>query len=250
MKKIFLLFPTVCLALTVLVPIGMAQTNRQKVVNEAFYALSTAANGTSPQTLNGNYVGSWSWLDSDFNAYNTVKTWYNEYSGGAYTCLASDWAVAGDPCPNLTGHPVSSFYSNPSGYGYTAIIPEVRYGRGGQCVFFANLVVYRSQVDTQVNQSQPFPSKPTMYGNGNANMQQVQIGDVIVRYHVGSMVDHVAIVVQVYTSGGSVSSVDVVDSDFFPDYLSGVSYPEVITRHNFTIANLQGIFRIWKVPGY
>jgi hypothetical protein len=189
-------------------------------------------------------VGSWSWLGSDYSSYSTVKLWYDEYTAGGYSCYASDFAVTGDPCPNLTGHAVDSFYSNPSGYGFSAIVPEVPYGRGGQCVYFANLVVYRSGVDRS-----PFPTLPNMWGTGNPNIQQVQIGDVIVRYKTG-LVDHVAVVVQVYLGAGKVTSVDVIDSDFFPDNEAHINYPEVITRHNFPIANLQGYFRIWKVPGY
>jgi hypothetical protein len=242
-KKVFVLFVTICLALNVLAPGAMAQA-RRSVVQQAYYALSTSANGTSPRTLNGNYVGSWNWLDSDWNAYNTVKNYYNYFYNGSWTCFASDFGVGGDPCPNLTGHSVQSFYSNPGGYGYDAIVPESSYGRGGQCVYFANLVVYRSGVDKS-----SFPSLPNMWGAGNPNMQQVQIGDVIVRYNTG-LVNHVAIVVEVYASGGKVTSVDVVDSDFFPDNMAHVNYPEVITRHTFPVGNLQGYFRIWKVPGY
>ncbi|HUC01926.1 MAG TPA: hypothetical protein VMA75_03400 [Candidatus Paceibacterota bacterium] len=232
------------LTLTIFASTAIGQA-RQNVVHQAFYALSTSANGTSTQTINGNYVGNWNWLNSNYSSYNVVKNWYNYYQNGSWTCYPSDFAAAGDVCPNLTGHPVASFYSNPGGYGYSPIIPEVAYGRGGQCTYFANLVVYRSGVYTG-----SFPSLSNMWAAGNSNMQQVQIGDVILRYNVAGYVNHIAIVVQVYTNGGSVTSVDVVDSDYFPDYLSGVSYPEVITRHNFPIANLQGYFRIWKVPGY
>lgn len=234
----------VCIAFVVFTPILMAQTNRQKVVHQALYALDPLASGTSSQTINGNYVGDWNWLDSDYTSYYTVMNWYNYYQNGSWTCYPSDFAASGDVCPNLTGHPVDSFYSNPSGYGYSPIIPEVPYGRGGQCTYFANLVVYRSGVDTK-----PFPSLANMWAQGNANMQDVQPGDVIIRYNT-SRVNHVAVVVAVYASGGSVTSVDVVDSDYFPDTESGVQYPEIITRHNFTMTNLQGWFRIWPVPGY
>jgi hypothetical protein len=248
-KRFAPLFAPACfafLALTIFVSMGTAQSaNRLAVVHQALYALSASANGTSSQTLNGNYVGNWNWLDSDFNSYNAVKGYYNYLQNGSWTCYPSNFAISGDPCPNLTGHPVSSFYSNPGGYGYSPIVPEVSYGRGGQCVYFANLVVYRAGFFTGT-----FPSLPNMSGNGNSNMQQVQIGDVIVRYAT-AYVNHVAIVVQIHTNpNGSVASVDVVDSDFFPDYVSGISFPEVITRHNFTISQLQGYFKIWNVPGY
>ncbi len=250
MKRFVALFVVLSCALIAMPSMGMAQdANREAVIHQAYYALDPSESGTSSQTINGNYVGDWNWLDSNLSAYSYVY--------GLFGCNASNFATSGDSCPNLTGHPVSSFYSNPSGYGHSPIIPEVAYGRGGQCVYFGNLVFYRA-----IGYSSGF-NKYTLWtalnGNTNSNMQLVQAGDVIVRYYNSSLsstsgnygyVDHVAIVVAVYKSGSSVTSVDVVDSDYFPDYVSGVSFPEVITRHNFSISTLQGHFNIWDPPGY
>ncbi len=229
-----MLFTTACLGLAVFVPAGMAQTARQKVVAKAYYALDTAANGTSSQTLSGNYVGDWDLLDSDYTSYNTVKGWYG--------CNSSDWAVSGDGSGCADTEPYVSFYSNPSGYGYSTIgVPYADFGRGGQCTYFVNLVVYRSGVDTS-----SFPTLATMHAAGTS-ISAVQVGDVIQRYNVTGLTNHVAIVVAVYTSGGSVTSVDVVDSDWVSE--SGAANHEIIARHNFTAATLAN-FTIWKVPGY
>jgi hypothetical protein len=225
-----------CLALFASASAADAQA-RNKVVQEAYFALSFAANGTSHQTINGNYAGSWNWLDSDYNAYRKVASWYG--------CNASDWAVPGDGSGCYPYDRYVSFYSNPSGYGYSSIgSPYALFGRGGQCVYFANLVVYRSGVYTG-----SFGLLRDMWNVGNPNMHQVQFGDVIQRFDDPSgAINHVAIVVAVYTTAGSVTSVDVIDSNWVSD--SGAANHEIIARYNLSISTLQGHFKIWKVPGY
>jgi hypothetical protein len=239
MKRFGTLFVVVFSALFAIAPMCMAQTARQKVVNQLYRALSSSHNnGTSSQTLlfNGvyDYVGDWNWLDSDFSSYNTVK--------GLFSCNSSDWALSGDGsgCSPIENY--VSFYSNPGYYGYSVIIPESTfYGRGGQCAYFADLVLVRANINFSgaLNFN-------TMWNNGNSNMQQVRVGDLIVRYN-NVQTQHVAIVVAVYGSG-TTTNVDVIDSNFVSE---GPANHEMIARHNFSYSTLQGNFRIWdpSIPG-
>lgn len=196
------------------------------VVHQAYYALDQSANGTSSKTIGGNYAGDWNWLTSD-GSYSTVRGWFG--------CNSSDWAVNGDSCPQLAGW--VSFYSNPWQYGYiNSYSPQLNfYGRGGQCVYFVNLVLYRAGAYGQL------PNLPTMWVQ-SISISNVQPGDVLQRYNVPGQINHVAIAVQVYKTNGVVTSVDVVDSNWITDYGANM---EIIGRHNISGSTLQQ-FRVWR----
>lgn len=220
----------VLLVLIACAPVAMASVY-DNVVYQAYRALDPSAGGYSSQMLNGDYVGDWDWLTSD-NDYQYLAPSY-----GPPYCLASDWATSGDGsgCSPLGGW--VSFYAYPSWYGYTSSASPLvnRYGRGGQCVYFVNLVLYRAGVHiaglniaTMNNQSLP--------------LSYAQPGYVLQRYNVSNTpTNHVAIIVGVTRDGsGAVTAVTVVDSNWVSD--NGPDM-EIIARH--TITNLTG-FRVWN----
>lgn len=216
----------------------LAATNRRAVVLEAFFALRPSYDGGCDKTIKGNCVSSWNYLYNDLHGYSVVKGWYS--------CDSSVWAVAGDigGCANYG--PIS-FYSNVASYSFGTfggLYGPV--GRGGQCKYFANLLLYRSASDQRL-----IPS----YNRLNAtepvetNMTKIVEGDVIFTYNRGAVSNHVAIVVQVKRDiYGNVSSADVVDSNYISD--TGGYNREVIGRHNFTISTLNQYYRIWKGVSY
>lgn len=174
----------------------LASDPRQAVILETYYALWTAINGTSPKSIGPWAAGGWNYLVNDMNAYNVLKGWYGSYSSG--------WSL---------------FYSNPGSYGFYG-----GYGRGGQCVFFANLITYRSGVYQKV-----FPSYATCLADYNSasrrytkHYRNIQPGDIIRSFATNG---HTAIVVKVLagTPGSSVTSVDVIDCNFIGN--------EIIGRH-------------------
>ena len=155
-----------------------------------------------------------------------------------------------------------SLYSDVADYGYSiAGGGNGSVGRGGQCMFFANNILYRSQSDqTTLNFS-------TMSASADSNLQDVQMGDVLFLYgksDPGFTTNHVAIVVQIYQESGEVAAVDVIDSNYISDiYNSGVGVPyrEVIARHSFcttadgncpfsNVQMVQGEYQIWTGTQY
>lgn len=117
---------------------GMAiaeKTERQKVVDEAFYALDKDSVDSS--WPNKNEEGNWNYLSSNYNAYNKIKSYYN--------CYSSIWnSTDKSGCIGNKKRP-KSFYIDLASYGFYD-----SKGRGGQCKYFANLVTYRAigQTDT------------------------------------------------------------------------------------------------------
>src|SRR5256885_3066604 len=116
MKKILSLLLMGCFAIlnfTGTCEARLSNNDRRAVVLEAFYALRQSADGGCDRTLNGNCISTWNYLNNDYGAYLVLKGWYS--------CNSSDWAVPGDPCANLTGLTIPSFYSNVASYGYSSI---------------------------------------------------------------------------------------------------------------------------------
>jgi hypothetical protein len=171
---------------------------RQAVKLECFYALSQAINGYSTKSINGNAVSNWNFMANDLNAYNVMKSRYGSN--------ASVWGL---------------YYSNPASYGCYG-----GYGRGGQCVHFVNLILYRSSVYQGT-----LPSYATCLANYNSSrsytkpFRQLRVGDIIRSYSANG---HTAIVVAILAGveGSSVTSVDVIDANFV-----GGMGNEIIARH-------------------
>ncbi len=175
----------------------LAGDPRQAVIQEGYYALNPGHYGYSSKYINGCAVSDWNYLANDLNAYSLLKgsNWYGSYASG--------WSL---------------FYSNPSAYGFSG-----GYGRGGQCVYFANLLTYRSGVYQAI-----FPTYATCLNDYNGARRytkpyrNIQPGDIIRTYATNG---HTAIVVAVLagTPGSSVTSVDVIDANYIGN--------EIIGRH-------------------
>jgi hypothetical protein len=221
-----------------------SNNDRRSVVLNAFYALRpTHDGGCDIVDVAGRCLSSWNYLDSDFPTYSNLK--------GTYGCNASDWAVTGDPCPNLMGMTVPSFYSNLLSYGlssgggsYGAI------GRGGQCRIFANIVVERG-----LQASIIFPTYATMWNNGNGvqtDLTKAVPGDILTT-NPGFVPQffHTAIVVEIKKDGsGNVIGLDIIDSNFIPD-IGSTQNREVIARHVITLPQPANKYGLWKgVPYY
>jgi hypothetical protein len=241
MRKIGNVLAAICLAIIMFAPVAEARlsnNNRRAVVLEAFYALRPSHDGSCDKfTSDGKCLSNWNYLANDLNAYNYMKS---AYSSG---CFASDWAVPGDPCPNFISGPMASFYSNVGSYGYgTFGGPYGNIGHGGQCRFFANLLVYRSG-----SYMLTFPSYAAMWGNVETNLTKAVEGDILTSYPPY----HTAIVVEIKRTGSTVTGLDVIDSNWIPDISGGNR--EVIGRHVISVTAQPpgGTWGIWKgVPYY
>jgi len=237
--------------------------DRNAVVLDAFYALNQKHDGTCGQsTSDGKCVSNWNFLSSDLNSYTYMKEQYG--------CNASDWAVALDRCPNDTKvyRTVPSFYSDLTDFGLSAaggLYGQV--GRGAQCVYFANLILYRSGADPAQIFNIAVMAKSQ---NIDTNLQDTVEGDVLQVYgdSAPGFEDHVTIATQVYRSHGAVVALDVIDSNFVTDlyYQSGgkVGEREMIALHHFCVAtdsscpflnqigvlNVQGHYHIYTKTAY
>jgi hypothetical protein len=215
----------------------LSTNDRRAVVLEAFYALRPSHDGSCDKTIAGDCISNWNFIDSNASAYAVMKSWYG--------CNASDWSVHGDACFSAGDTTAASFYSNVASYGYGTFGGWYgAVGRGGQCTFFTNLVLYRSGSHTS-----SFPSLSTMWADTETNLQKTVEGDVLQVYGVRNYENHVAIVVQVYRTGTIVTGLDVIDANFITD-IAGMANREVIARHLLPVSSAQGVYRIWKGTRY
>ena len=187
-----------------------AGNNRQSVVNEAYYSYSGVYGSSSAGS------STWNYLLSNVGAYwHTRDYWTGRYPVDGY--------MTNTPNLQMRNYFLSG---NIPAYG--------RYGgslRGGQCKYFANLVLYRAGVSNV----DPMPTYSRMYANRKA-ANYAKPGDVLFKVHFtnGKLVgDHTAIVTKVRvgsSSAGTVTSVEVIDSNAVGDerigkhiYSSGLS---------------------------
>ncbi len=174
---------------------------REAIVREAFYALSkTNMDGTSTNQINGIYFGDWNYIESDSNAYKFVKSKLRGWS--------SDWTSDGAPpyecgkkgqptCEYCAAGSGNDFYTNVEGYGFAKKI-----GRGGQCKFFAHLILRRAIGEESIQG----------YDSMNLNstdIKNVQAGDIIFLKNYL----HTAIVVDVKRDKGLLKEITVVESN-------------------------------------
>lgn len=214
-----------------------ASTDRRAVVLEAFYALRPSHDGSCDKTITGQCVSNWNYLNSDIGSYQVLKSWY--------ACNASDWAVRSDTCYYAGALTGASFYSALGTYGYGTFGGSYGpLGRGGQCTFFANMILHRSG-----SHSSPFPTLQTMWANTEPNLQKAVEGDVIQVYGDSHFTNHVAIVVEIKRSGSVITGLDVIDANFISD-VPGMADREVIARHLLLISNILNHYRIWKGTAY
>ncbi len=225
----------------------LASNNRRAVVLEAFYALRPSHDGSCDRTINGNCISTWNYLANDQAAYKTVKGWYR--------CDSSLWAVPGDKNQNngcsgsdsdfkyVNFSSPASFYSNVGSYGYGTFGGSYgALGRGGECKFFANLILDRSGA-----YAWQFPQYSDMWNNASTDWTKVKEGDVILTLSP----QHTAVVVEIKRDNKSnVVGIDVIDSNYVSD-LGLVGGREAIGRHLFTVQVLQQkSYRIWKGVNY
>jgi hypothetical protein len=212
-----------------------SNNDRRAVVLEAFYALRPSADGSCDKFINGNCVSNWNFLNSDYSSYNYMKS--------VYGCYASDWALSGDNCyPYM---PFASFYSNVGSYGYGTFGGSYgNLGRGGQCRFFANLLVYRSGSSSVV-----FPTYASMWNNVETDLTKAVEGDVLTVNPAYSSSLHTAIVVEIKRSGSTVVGLDLIDANWLTD--TGSPNREVIGRHELFLSGLPvGEYGLWKGVSY
>lgn len=205
----------------------LSGNNRRAVVLEAFYALRPSHDGSCDKTIDGNCVSNWNYLNNDWYAYNTVKGWYGGNS--------STWSL---------------FYSDVASYGYGTFGGSYgQVGRGGQCKYFSDLILYRSEASTRINNNHTLPSYDVMWQNTEPDLTKAVEGDVILTYNASTQKGHVAIVVEIKKPNGTITGLDVIDAN----YISDIRYTadrEVIARHLFPISEIQGVYKIWKGPSY
>lgn len=241
MKKMSLLTGII---LAIIIIIGAFASNsearwsgndRRAVVLEAFYALRPSHDGGCDKTINGNCISDWNYLNNDPYAYNAVKERYGSDS--------SVWSL---------------FYSSLPSYGYSVSGGSYgQVGRGGQCKYFSDLILYRSEATGRLDSSDrpsstgnhTLPSYSTMWPNTEIDLQKAKEGDIILVYNVSGYTNHVAIVVEIKKSGNTITGLDVIDSNFISD-INGAVNREVIGRHLFQLSSIQGVYRIWKGTRY
>ena len=224
----------------------LAQNARGAVVLEAYYALTQSV-GTSCLyrfEKSDNCASGWNYLASNSNVHLQLMRHYG--------CDNSTvWKKSGDSYMDGTkqkfcfGSAVYSFVTDIPAYGFNRHNTigknwyDPSYGRGGQCKYFANLILYRSGTHSAM-----FPSYSSMEGNSfkldsDSNLEKVKEGDVIFQTNV-----HTAIVVGIVRSNGKVTSIDVIDSNFV-----GGNGNEIIGKHRYSKDQLRS-YRVWKGTSY
>ncbi|MGH7964627.1 MAG: hypothetical protein ACRERD_22920 [Candidatus Binatia bacterium] len=233
------------LSLAVFAPDSEARlywNSRRAAVLESFLALRETYDGGCDQVINGNCVSSWNYLASDEVAYEKIKN--------AYGCnLASDWKQPWDYCGQESRFP-TSFFEDIWSYGYDGV------GRGGQCKFFVNLILYRSGTDQRILPPYSHVSVRDMFDDSTTDLTRAREGDIIFRHETDvngkSSLPHIAIVVEIKRDVyGRVTGLDVIDSNYTPLSDDRTRNREVIGRHLFSLSQLRTLrYRIWTGVSY
>lgn len=196
--------------------------DRQAVVNEAYYALAGEAYYYPTSDL-----GQWNYLVSDVAAYwHTRDYWTTRYIVNGNMTNAKD--------PVLRQYFIDG---NLPQYGFYKNI-----GRGGQCKYFANMILYRASI-SDIEIVDPMPTYETMKSETKSTAYS-KPGDIIFRADKTSGYYHTAIVAQVLTGDsakGTVTKVQVIDSNYKGD--------EVIGKHIMYSSELKK-YKIWTGTPY
>lgn len=211
--------------------------DRVAAVLECWYALDQNL-GVTDHQIWGWQVSNWNYLASDPYAHYTVK------NSVQYGCrYASVWKKFGDQCNVDSGRQYSFFNDvmryglNPNGFSIGDI------GRGGQCKFFADLILYRSDsTDRLDGGTHTLPSYASMHNNSASLSDNLKPGDVI---FIPST--HVGIVTFVNRdSGGHALGAYMADSNW-----TGGAGHEIIGEHYFSFSSLQSQgYRVFKGVRY
>ncbi len=201
------------------------QYDRQAIVNEAYYAV-TGSQYYCPYVgsgYNDNLIGYYNYLLSDVGAY-----WHTRE--GQWRIRYPDWAVSSNNDNNLRQMLLSG---NLPSYGLAEGM-----GRGGQCKYFANLVLYRAEVEG----ADPMTTYTGLQSQSRSSAY-AKPGDVLFKQNY-----HTAIVVRVLEgdpNAGTVTAVQVVDSNWVIR-----EDDEIIGIHNYYGSQLAE-YRVWTgVPYY
>ena len=193
-------------------PERLASDPRTALIREGYYSVDRHYDGRYTQTYRGYATSNWSYMLSDPNAYSYIKSWYG-------TSYASIW----------TGWP--SYFSNMDVYSRTnlnrfGVAQSDVLSHGGQCRGWVNLLTFRSATFQQ--QLPAYEHCPWGY----RSYSQILPGDVIETTWKNG---HTALVVAVLsgTSGKSVTSVRVIDSNWIGD--------EVIGMHTISVTYRGGV---------
>ena len=216
----------------------LASNNRNAVVLEAFYALSPDHSGFTNKQIWGSVVGVWNYLDNDHNAYENVKKAYPKpYASKPVLWPSADQNLFYDNSAQLGYANLRKFgiYNNSTNDKYGAV------GRGGQCKFFVDTLLFRSESAARIdNGTHVLPLYSVMNDSSDtskakpAPIGKARPGDVIFIPNNG----HTALVVAILAGdpvAGTVSEVDVVDSNF----VAGDGN-EVIARHRLRVTYAGG----------
>lgn len=185
---------------------------RMAIVYECWYALRqyylSHPNDEGPHghpDIGGMTVSNWNYPASDTVAFNDVRRRY-----GYYSTVSSSFGT-------------SNSYALKGGYG-----------RGGQCTFFATLIIRRA-----TGRTPSWSFYGSTRGGALTDVRNAQPGDIIVanRNYTGAPYNHVAIVVKRLGGG-----LDVVDSNWvgYRSYPIRSGYPdsELIGRHPLSWSRL------------
>ena len=206
------------------------QYDRQAIVNEAYYAV-TGSQYYCPWVGSGysnNMIGRYNYLLSDVGAYwHTRNYWTHRYKPDGHMTHNND-------------NDLSQLFlaGNFPAYGLAG-----GYGRGGQCKYFANLVLYRAEVAG----ADPMSSYANLQRQSRLS-RYAKPGDVLFRQNF-----HTAIVVRVLEGDpnkGTVSAVQVVDSNWVVR-----EDDEIIGIHNYHNSNPSwkkrlSFYRVWTGAPY
>ena len=178
------------------------QYDRQAMVNEAVYAMRGPYCGPL-------WIGQWNYMASDPMAQRLVIT---KMGGvGRY----SGWTADGI----ITGHPEYGFIDGK--------------GRGGQCLFFVNLLLHRSESDKTSNQNN--------WNNIERHATSIEAavpGDLVFRPRPGP---HIAVVV--YRSGNYIS---IVESNYRQPEIMAIRYTTVSTLRSQGYKTYTGVDYYYK----
>ncbi len=200
-------------------PIG-AQYDRQAMIEEARFAVT----GTPYTIPIGKVMGKWNYMAYDIPAQTEIIKRITSANAG--------WST-----PVINGNVPYGWYNDPT-YGYV--------GHGGQCLFFVNLLLYRSEADRRwVSQGVNHAS----WGYIEARWALIdnirpKSGDVIFRPQPGR---HIAVV-----TNRNGDTVDITESNYF----SGNPYAqfgkgEMISHRSTTISALKTAgYRVYTGVSY
>ena len=185
------------------------QYDRQAVVNEAWYAMSGNPYACPTTYYKGYMVSNWNYMADDMSAQKVIVGRFGSAAGWTATRVAN-------------GEKQYGYYQN--------------MGRGGQCLFFVNLILYRSEAD------QRYHNRWSTLESSSAPIDNMKPGDIIftLKKWGKAPYNHAAIVV--YKSGNTVGLIESNWVDANPTAtppIGSASGGEIISYRTTTISNLR-----------